>query len=271
MEDVFILQKKTDIGLIRQKNEDAVLALSHPKNEKIKLLAVADGMGGRDLGDVASNYIINNLKKWFLKYEVDKFNDIKQISKTIKELILELNRQLILLYGENRLGTTLTLALINDTDTLILNIGDSRCYTYKNEILKQITDDDSQVWIHYKTGKVKKEDLRFFSTSNLIIACIGINEELCKINTDIIDNNSYDIILLLTDGVTDLLTDAKIKELIEQHKKTDILDRMIQEAVYVDQKLEIPMRLKRNFKEPFYVPSNGKDNASGVIYIKNNK
>ncbi len=268
MKEEFILQQKTDIGLIRDKNEDSLVTISHPKDSSIKLLAIADGMGGKDLGDVASNYVITELSNWFKRKKVDLLNDTLTISLELKDLIIKYNNYLINHYGENKLGTTLTLALINFTDTIVLNIGDSRCYIYKDDNLTQITEDDSQVWLYYKTGEVDKEDLRFFSTSNFISACIGINDELCVSNVVTIDNSSYDILLLLTDGVTDLLTDKKIKEIISNTKSQVILDRLIQEAVYVDQKQVVPSRLKRLFKEPFYVPLHGKDNASGVIFIK---
>ena len=53
-----LLQTQTDIGLIRNKNEDAVIAINHPKKKDIFLLAVADGMGGKEHGELASNYTI---------------------------------------------------------------------------------------------------------------------------------------------------------------------------------------------------------------------
>lgn len=270
MKDEFVLQKRTDIGLIREKNEDSGVVLTHPKDSNIKLLAIADGMGGKDMGDVASKYVIDQLTKWFKKTNVDLLEDSFKTSLELKELISNSNINLISKYGENRLGTTLTLALVNSHETLVLNIGDSRCYIYKNNTLTQITEDDSQVWLYYKAGEVGKEDLRYFSTSNFISACVGLNKELCNSDIEIIDNDCYDLILLVTDGVTDLLTDEKIKSIIDKHKDKNILERIIQEAVYVEQDLHVPLRLKRTFKEPFYVPAHGKDNASGAIFIKNN-
>lgn len=268
MSENCILQKKTDIGLIREKNEDACCCFSHPDDKSIKLLAIADGMGGKDLGDVASNYVIKNLGTWFLESRVQLLNDSLKVSEVLKQVVARLSEELIAKYGSDKMGTTLTVALIGNSETVILNIGDSRCYIYKDDKLVQVTEDDSQVWLYYKCGEVNKEDLRYFTTSNYISACIGLNSELSHSNTLILDNKSYDLILLLTDGVTDLLTDKRIQEIIEKYKKNEILDRIIQDAVYVEQDLRIPLRLKRNFSEPFYIPTRGKDNASGVIFIK---
>ena len=58
-----ILETKTDIGLIRKKNEDSALAIKHNKNQNIKLLIIADGMGGREHGEIASNYVVNSIEK----------------------------------------------------------------------------------------------------------------------------------------------------------------------------------------------------------------
>ena len=161
MKDSYILQKKSDIGLIREKNEDAGIVLVHPKNNAIKLLAIADGMGGKDLGDVASSYVISEIGKWFKSSSPSLISDTSKLSTRLKEHIKNLNSNLISKYGYNKLGTTLTLVIINEKETLILNIGDSRCYIWKDE-LKQITEDDSQVWLYYRAGEVNTEDLRFF-------------------------------------------------------------------------------------------------------------
>lgn len=267
MKDDCILQKKTDVGLIRDKNEDTAFALSHPKDNAIKILGIADGMGGKDLGDVASSFVVSKITDWFKKSSTEIINNTKEVIKKLEDIIKKSNEELIKKYGTNKLGTTLSMALVNYTNTIILNIGDSRCYIYKDDKLEQVTEDDSQVWLYYKAGAVQKEDLRYFSTSNFISACIGLSKELCTPTITTISND-YDLILLLSDGVTDLLTDKKITELINKYKRKDILDRIIQEAVYVEQDLHIPLRLKRNFNEPFYIPVHGKDNASGAIYIK---
>lgn len=264
-----ILQKKSDKGLIRNKNEDRVEVLYHPADPDIKLLAVADGMGGRRYGEIASSFVIDKLCYWFCSLSSDILNQTVTVVDLLRIEIDKWNEELIFNYGENCLGTTLTLALVNKTKTIILNIGDSRCYIYKDKNLLQVTDDDSNVWLYYKKGQVEKDDLRYFSTSNIINACIGLNRELCKVKSIILDNNNYELLLLVTDGITDLLTDEKIKFLINNNRKDQILDNIVKEAVYVDQDLCIPSRLKRRYFESFYVPSHGKDNASAAIFIKN--
>ncbi len=262
-----IFETKTDIGLIREENEDAVLALKHPRNKNIKLLIAADGMGGRSHGEIAANYVASSLHRWFNNKDIRTLNDTEKAEQLLKRYIKSLNTNLIRKYGEDKLGTTLTLALINKRNTLILNTGDTRAYIYKNKKLVQITEDDSDVWDYYKYGGVKKDHLRYFANNNIITACIGICQELCTISSVIIDNN-YDIIILLTDGVTDNITDTKIKRLITRTPKEQLLKKIINEAVYVNQNLHIPLSLKRKYTSNYVIPFCGRDNASGVIYIK---
>lgn len=262
-----ILETKTDIGLIRDKNEDAVLAIRHPKNKNIKLLIAADGMGGKEFGEVASNYITDSLNKWFINKDIKTLNNTEKTEELLKTYIKKLNTNLIKKYGKDKLGTTLTLALVNKNKTLVLNTGDSRAYIYKNRKLIQVTEDDSDVWMYYKYGGVKKDYLRFFSNNNIISACIGICNELCTVSSSIIDND-YDMIFLLTDGVTDNITDSKIKKLIRKTKKDKLLDAIINESINVDQHFKIPLSLKRKYTANYVVPFKGRDNASGSIYIK---
>ena len=159
------------------------------------------------------------------------------------------------------------MAIKNKKNTLVINVGDSRCYFYKNEKLTQVTEDNSDVWFYHKYGNINKEDLRYFSTSNFINACIGLNDELCKVSKYIISND-YEMLLLLTDGVTDLITDRKIVNIIKKNKGEEVLKKLIHEALYVDQHLFVPFRLKNKYLSSYTVPYKGRDNASGVIYIK---
>ena len=261
-----LLQTETDIGLVRHKNEDAALAISHPKNKRIKLLLVADGMGGKAHGEIASKYVTSSIEKWFLNKEPEELKDIEKTESLLRRLVKKINNDLIKEFGINNIGTTLTLALITYRKTIFLNVGDSRGYLLKDNKLIQITEDDSDVWSYYKYGGVRKDDLRYFSNNNIINACIGLSEELCRISTTIVKND-YDMLFLFTDGVTDILNDKDIKDIIVSSPKEDILENIIDSAVYEEHNLEIPEYLKAISKN-LYIPPNGKDNTSGIIYIK---
>ena len=262
-----LLQTQTDIGLIRNKNEDAVIAINHPKKKDIFLLAVADGMGGKEHGELASNYTIKTLETWFKEKDPKTLNNTLKTTTLVEKLIYKINDDIIKKYGENHTGTTLSLAIVNNNNTMFFNAGDSRAYIYKKNKLIQVTEDDSDVWFYYKYGACKKDDLRYFFNNNIITSCLGITDNLCKVSSTIIEND-YDIVLMFTDGVTDIITDKKISKLIKTSEKKKILSNIINEAVNVDQNLHIPFRLKRKKYSKYILPFKGRDNATGAIYIK---
>ena len=262
-----VLQAETNIGLIRKNNEDIALAISHPKDENIHLLLVADGMGGKEHGEYASLYTAKEIEKWFKSKTPKVLKNLEKVEDQLIELIDKINEAIIRKCGQNVSGTTLSVAIVTKEETVLGNVGDSRIYIYKNKQLIQVSEDDSDVWYYYKYGAVQKDDLRYFYNNNIITACIGLSDDICEVSTQIIEND-YDILLLLTDGVTDLITDKKIKKIIHTSKKALILKKIIYEAVYIDQNLHIPLRLKRKKLSKYILPFHGRDNASGAILVK---
>ena len=267
MGDSVVLQENSNVGLYRKNNEDYVITYTHPDNKDLHLLAVADGMGGKEDGELASFIMINSIYNYFILNDAELFNDFDLLKERLVKFVGYVNEAIIKRYGENKLGTTFCMAIVNKKNTFILNIGDSRCYVYRKKDLEQITEDNSQVFNYYKLGLVEKDDLKFLATNNLITRCVGLNKEMCICTTKII-NNDYKLLLLLTDGVTDVLNDTKIKAIIEKEEADNILSTIINEAIYVDQNLQVPDYLKEKYAKYIIVPPRGKDNASGAIYVK---
>ena len=208
-----IVQNETNIGLVRKKNEDVALSLTHPKDKNIILLLVADGMGGKEFGDIAAQTVAKAIEKWFLGHSITTLMNIEKAEDQLRETIEKVNHSLIEKYGENVLGTTLAVTLITNHFTLVLNVGDSRVYIYRRKKLIQVSEDASDVWYYYKYGAVRKDDLRYFYHNNIITSCVGIAHDLCQIEYTVVPND-YDMIMLFTDGVTDMITDHKIKKVI---------------------------------------------------------
>ncbi len=257
-----VLTSITDTGLVRNNNEDCVTTLIHPQNSKIKLLAVADGIGGCPKGEVASKYVITKLEEWFINENKDIFKSINILSKIIYQKIVNINNELYKQeYNSSKCGTTLTCAIVTEKDTIIANIGDSRAYVLNNNEIHQITKDDSVVWHYYEQGILTKDELRFHVNNSLITKCIG-HEYNTKPSIITISNKEYKCLLLLTDGVTDCLSDDKIKFIVNKNDSSDIAKKLINEAVYNKQYDKIPKGLA------FNNIVNGKDNASVALYIK---
>lgn len=256
-----ILDSLSDIGLNRSNNEDSVITLIHPNNQNLKLLAVADGVGGRESGEVASNFTISVLEKWFYNLPEETINNTKKLSKYLTNIITCINNCLYVIESyRTGCATTLTCAIINKKKTVVANIGDSRAYIFHGDTLKQITKDDSVVWTYYEQGELTKEQLRFHKQRSLITKCIGTDYGT-KPDITILENTDYTGILLFTDGVTDCLSDSKLERLVHT-KKQDLAHSIIKEAVYGKQSKRVPKG------ENFSTPKNGKDNATVALYFK---
>lgn len=262
-----ILHAISDIGLYRKINEDYAFCTSHPQDENVKLLLIADGMGGKNQGDVASQEVCACLEAWFYNEDILNLKNISGVYGSLEKIVQSINKYLLTKYGKDFLGTTLCMAIVGIEKTLVYNIGDSRCYIYKDKKLTQITEDDSGVWAFYKDGSVAKDDLRFFPTNNYITACVGLNEELCNSKFYIIPND-YSMLMMFTDGVTDILGDADLKHIIDKNEGKDILKEIIKFAVHGKVHLHVPISLITKYKTKFMVPLYGRDNASGINYIK---
>lgn len=256
----------TDRGRIRSNNEDSVIAISHPLDASIKLLAVADGMGGYNNGEIASSFTIDQLATWFKSLSLKDLKNMNYLEKSLNKVVTSINLTLQTKIKETKMemGTTLSCAIVTNKKTLIGNIGDSRCYLLKDSNLEQITEDDSLAYYWYKQNYLltTKDDIRFYKHNNQIFQGLGITD--VELRTKVIDNNSYDKLLLLTDGVTDCLSDDRIKLIANTTRKEYILNRLIDEAVNKEQEvpqINLPQHL-------INYPIPGKDNATGALLIK---
>ncbi len=257
-----ILTAISDIGLVRDKNEDCAITLKHPENSKIKLLAVADGVGGCSKGEFASHFVIKSLEYWFVHEKIDTFNLTMTAAQKLYKTIININNILYTReFNKSKCGTTLTCAIVAKDDTIIANVGDSRAYAIINNEIKQLTKDDSIVWYYYEQGKLTKDELRFHCQNSLITKCIG-HAYNTKPTILKLTNNKYAGLLLLTDGVTDCLSDEKIKFIVDKNNSKDIAQKLINEAVYHKQSDTVPQGIQFNNIR------NGKDNASVAIYMK---
>lgn len=219
------MQASSNVGK-REKQEDSVLILEHPQNKEIKFLAVADGVGGEKNSEQASQYLLQEL---MIKFEITPalyYKDLNYINKILNKKISEINQEI----KKQKYGaTTLSLAVVNEKETLILNIGDSRVYTYETD-LKQETIDDSCVQLYYEYGIIPTKDLmRFHKYSNEITKAIGA-KDVVELNEKIIPNN-YEYLILTTDGVTDCISEQELKDELINSKNISKAQRIVEKAI----------------------------------------
>ena len=200
----------TDTGRVRSANQDYVFASIEPVGVLPDLFLVADGMGGHQAGDYASRFIAENLVAHFKKTEDTR------IVTVLKDGIEKVNE---LLYKEsmkktefNGMGTTLVTAVIEDSTMYVANVGDSRLYLIRDR-LKQITKDHSYVEELVSLGQLERGSKDYREKKNIITRAVGTEDKL-EIDFFEVSLEPGDYILLCSDGLSNMLEDAEIEEII---------------------------------------------------------
>ena len=262
------LSASTDIGKVRDNQEDAVLLIRDKDNPDLKMMVVADGIGGRSKGEVASDTIVENLKEWFTQLtDEQKACYETSVDGLREDLLKQINESTIpsVKYKtSNRGGSTLVCAIVGKNDTIVLNVGDSRAYIAKDGDLEQISREDTLTQKKLERRKLPNKDIaRFDPKSNVILQSIELDSgHLTKPYVVRLDNDSYDILLLLSDGVTDCLSDEDLIAICKNTDRRELAKRIVEKALRHDS------ILPKEYKEESlisYIPG-GKDNATAVAF-----
>jgi len=200
---------KSDIGLVRENNEDTFLFES-----VAGFCLVADGMGGGAAGEEASRIFAESAIEVFLGNE----NPSKQEAKESVQKTFRLANANILDYVvrnsiSQRMGCTAELIAFIDDGFVLGHIGDSRTYRVRKGVLKQLTKDHSLVQDQIDHGILSPEQARDHSLKNVIFRAVGVEENLAL---DLINGEIYpgDIFLLCSDGLTDMVEDDIILQVL---------------------------------------------------------
>lgn len=218
---------KTDIGKIRENNEDSFYV-----NDKFGIYIVADGIGGYKGGEIASKIATKYLgERIFKELESLNFSNIKSnkflpneeniILEIIKASIIEINYKIIKESSQNNLynmGTTIVLAICFNKFFYLVNVGDSRGYLWSNKEkrLEQLTEDDSLVNDMVRLGKISVEESRHHRLKNIITKYLG-SSNFDKPIIQKINWVSKDMLILCSDGLTNMLEDKEIESVIYQN------------------------------------------------------
>ncbi|TWT28145.1 Stp1/IreP family PP2C-type Ser/Thr phosphatase [Planomicrobium sp. CPCC 101110] len=165
---------ETDTGKKREINEDRVAVLKRP--EGLLLVLVADGMGGHNAGDVASEMTVNSLSTLFLEERAEAFSSIESKKEWLSEHIQNVNKEVYEYAGNNPackgMGTTLIAALIDDAGCVMCHIGDSRAYVIDGTV-EQLTRDHSYVNVLIDSGEISEEEAEDHPKKNWIVKALG--------------------------------------------------------------------------------------------------
>ena len=215
----------TDVGRTRDTNQDYFYYSSEPVGNLPNLYLVADGMGGHKAGDLASRFTIENVVRL-----VESYKDYRDPVTILAKAINEVNGMLIEKSKESEdyegMGTTLVAATIDGDVLKVANVGDSRLYLIEKDIL-QITRDHSLVEEMVLRGQIDKEEARTHVNKNIIKRAIG---DLDDVSTELfsVDLTESSILLLCSDGLTNMVSDQEILEII---KSEDNIKGQVEELV----------------------------------------
>ena len=202
----------TDIGKVRTHNEDAVNIF---KNENCILMVVADGMGGHAAGDVAARMTVDKISESFS--DKLKFSSSEEARVWIKNILQVINQDILdhsKKYNATKgMGTTLVMALITNDFISFVNIGDSRAYILSYNYLRQITKDHTFVRRLVEEGQLSERAARLHPQKNVIVNSLGTSSSL-EFDYLVLERFDIDAILLCTDGLTGLVEDLEILEII---------------------------------------------------------
>lgn len=220
---------KTDIGMVRSMNQDSIFFSDKSIGNLPNLYIVADGMGGHQAGDYASAHAVS----WFVDYVKEcKYVNPITILKTgitkVNDMLLEKASQNSELKG---MGTTFVAAVLLPDKMYVANIGDSRLYVM-GEQPRQITLDHSLVEELIRTGQLERRKVRFHPEKNIITRALGTGNEAIPDFFEII-LEEHEKVLLCSDGLTNMVEDDEIRDIIMQKQFIDkICEQLIERANY---------------------------------------
>ena len=207
---------KTDIGLVRETNQDAFSFGSF--DDKNCWVVVCDGMGGVSGGQVASSICVEKVSE-AIKRGYRKDMTVSSAKNLLTTAINAANSAVFKEAQENLelkgMGTTVVAVLVLGNLAIIAHVGDSRAYLL-NDVIKLITKDHSFVQLLIDTGKITEEEAKIHPDRNVITRAVGI-EHVVDVEIDIVDISNKDKLLICTDGLNGYVPDADILKIVNEY------------------------------------------------------
>jgi PPM family protein phosphatase len=206
----------SDTGRRRRRNEDNYVVAP-------PLFAVADGMGGAQAGEVASKLAASALEEGSTELEGPE---------RVTALIQEANRRIFDRASTDPsasgMGTTMTVALVEGMSVVIGHVGDSRGYLVRGDSMEQLTEDHSLVNELVKSGKLSEEEAQIHPQRSVITRAVGTDPDV-DVDAFTIEAEDGDVFLLCSDGLTDMVEDVDILELVDRDR--DDLEKAVRSLV----------------------------------------
>jgi len=207
----------SDRGRRRRHNEDNYVVAP-------PLFAVADGMGGAQAGEVASRLAASALEGG----DSDGLDGPARVDALIQEANRRVYDRASSDPTASGMGTTMTVALVEEMTVAMGHVGDSRAYLVRGDAMEQLTEDHSLVNELLKSGKLSEEEAQVHPQRSVITRAVGTDPDV-DVDAFTIVAEEGDIFLICSDGLTDMVEDEEILELVHLHR--DDLDKAVKALV----------------------------------------
>lgn len=227
----------TDVGQARDHNEDDFY-LSEGKEA---LCVVADGMGGHRSGEVASAMAIKAMVEYYRETMADVDDSapvngedtVDLIQRRLRQAVQKANSAVFTAASESELyrgmGTTIVSGYFTNEGVYMANIGDSRAYRFRDGTLEQRTEDHSLANEYVRMGILAAEDIEYFPYKNVITRACGLTDEV-EVDVHFEDVRAGDLFLFCTDGLTDMIRDNRLEEMLAEEDDIEALCKKLVEV-----------------------------------------
>jgi PPM family protein phosphatase len=212
-----VVGARTDAGRVRPGNEDSYL-ISAP------LFVVADGIGGQVAGEVASSTAVDVIADQAPNARAGEPDSLAQIVQGANSAIWKRAQGDATLRG---MGTTCTLAMIDDATAQLAHVGDSRAYLFRNGELSQLTEDHTLVWRMVQEGRLSAREANHHPQRNVITRALGVDSDV-KVDLLTVTLVEGDRLLLCSDGLTSMVDDPRIRDVLGSEDDPQVAaDRLV--------------------------------------------
>jgi protein phosphatase len=220
-----IVGQKSDVGQVRELDEDSMFVLSMSRTHEsvedtLALFVVADGMGGHAGGEVASKIAIQTLadvllETVFMPIMGDVVLSPEQIRSELCKAVEEANDEVYLERQKRRndMGTTMTAVLVMDWTLYVAHVGDCRAYRWSESGLEQLTADHSIVASMVASGAAQPEDIYTHPQRSVIYRCVG-DQPSVEVDTAVLPVNVGDRLVICCDGLWEMLRSEGIEDVM---------------------------------------------------------
>jgi serine/threonine protein phosphatase PrpC len=243
---------RTDIGRIRMVNEDRAIVQEDVGGYALAI--VADGMGGHQAGDLASQMAIEMIQRQLQSIHTGMSKEeckraVKSAIEMANEKIYEFASQREHYHG---MGTTVVVAVASEEHVIIGHIGDSRAYKINARSIEQLTEDHSLVNELVKNGQITREEAKHHPRRNVLTRALG-TEPTIEVDTRELEWSEGDLLLLCSDGLSSLVSREALYEAVnDEGVLNDKVNRLVNEALEAGGDDNITVILVKNDSKPIH-------------------